>query len=175
MAKKKDTSTYVDTRAKPTFTKGTIYIGLNETLEVLPQTQAAKRARAENMWWLYLPFTMAFAALVGASSYVAVRAARFHLMKDQVALPETDTNFWLQNGGAAAVLALVLAMIFGLRSPFRLLCVLLGVGAAMAGFHNLVHMYPDLFAQVFSPEWVSQLRLSAPNNSWLFMGQFKPF
>lgn len=55
MAKRKDTSTYVDTRASPTYTKGTIYIGLNETLEVLPVSKAARRARAERLWICICP------------------------------------------------------------------------------------------------------------------------
>jgi hypothetical protein len=175
MAKKKDTTTYVDTKAPPTFTKGTIYIGMNETLEVLPQTQAKRKARAESRGFLFLPLTMAFCVLVGGLAYAAVRFGRFRFMAEQGLPAETDTTIWLQNGGAAAGLAVVLAIILGLRSPFRLLCVLGGVALAMAGFHNLVHLYPEAFAQVFSPEWVSRLRLSAPNESWLYMGQFKPF
>jgi hypothetical protein len=175
MAKKKDTSTYVDTKAAPTFTKGTIYIGMNETLEVLPQTQAKRRERAESYGLLFLPVTIAVSVLVGGLAYAAVRFGRFRFMAEQGLPPETDTTIWLQNGGAAALLALVLAMVLGLRSPFRLLCVLGGVALAMAGFHNVVHLYPDTFAQVFSPEWVSRVRLSAPNESWLYMGQFKPF
>lgn len=124
---------------------------------------------------LYLPFTIAIGLALGALAYVLVRVGRFRFMPDPTLLPEGFSTAWLQNGAAAGGLALVLGMMLGFRSPFRMLCLLAGVGAAMVGFHNLVHLYPDLFAKAFSPEWVSNLRLTAPNNTWLYMGQFKPF
>ncbi len=57
--------------------------------------------------------------------------------------------------GAGLALALVTAVILGLRRPVALVAAACGTLAMAAGFHNLVHAAPDLVAQVFPQGWVN--------------------
>lgn len=57
--------------------------------------------------------------------------------------------------GAALALALITAFVIGLRSPVALASTACGTIAMAAGFHNLVHLAPDLVAQVFPRDWVA--------------------
>jgi len=55
---------------------------------------------------------------------------------------------------AAGVGLLLLRLVLGLKGPLMLALQLMGVAFAVFGMHNAVHLWPEAFAALFSPDWV---------------------
>lgn len=55
---------------------------------------------------------------------------------------------------AAAVGLMLLRLVLGLKGPLMLALQLMGVAFAVFGMHNAVHVWPEVFASLFSPDWV---------------------
>ncbi len=58
---------------------------------------------------------------------------------------------------AAAAFTLLLRLVFGLRGPLMLAFQLIGLALAIVGIHNAVHLWPEVFATIFTPDWVQQV------------------
>lgn len=73
--------------------------------------------------------------------------------------------------------ALAMCIAFGLGQAFRLSSMLhlganaAGVLAAICLMHNVVHLYPDLFARVFAPEWTEQVISTTELHTVVFRGK----
>jgi hypothetical protein len=66
-----------------------------------------------------------------------------------------------------AVFSIVLTHLLGLRDRSLLVPKLLGVAAGMLFFHNLVHAWPAVFDQIFSPIWVARVTsMTEPASLW---------
>lgn len=104
-------------------------------------------------------------AAVGVALYL-----RFLIIGD--AGPQDNVDLTLMvNGGLA--FAITLFSCYLLRMPvLRCLPIAaIGVLAGVVGFHNLVHFYPEQFADMFSPSWVEQVVNATPANSIIWRGQ----
>ena len=131
-------------------TNATLHIGMDEQLEraaferkKVRQPAAKPEARTE-------PLILLLALLSGALAWAWAQWLRVSLMPagDPLGMLATDLCI-----GLTAVL--LLRAILGLRGGPALVCQLIGMGAALFGLHNLVHLWPEQFARVFPAAWVS--------------------
>jgi hypothetical protein len=74
---------------------------------------------------------------------------------------------------------LAVAFMIARAMPFRarMLKTVMAVTAVstMFFYHNAVHMFPDTFAQVFSPSWVELVQSTTLPNSLLWQGRSHTF
>lgn len=111
-----------------------------------------------------LPVTLA----VGLAAVLIARWARFKLS----GLPEEGHVLMqpaLMDAGAALAIAFVLTQVFSMRSVTQMACTVAGVAAGVLGMHLAVHQAPGLFAEVFSPAWVSAVISQTDPRGVLFL------
>ena len=68
----------------------------------------------------------------------------------------------------ASCVGMVLRIAMAVQGKDKLLMQTVGVWAGILGLHNLVHLQPDLFSMLFSPQWVSAVLAQAPFQSLMF-------
>jgi hypothetical protein len=151
--------------------KSTLYVGLDETImadskqsEKLKKQAAAIPAKPLGMFGIVVSLISGLLA-VGTALYL-----RF-LMTGEAGPQDNVDMTMAVNGGVALAIALfagfMLKMPLGRFAPVAVIGVLAGV----VGFHNLVHLYPAQFAEMFSPVWVEQVVNTTPANSIIWRGQ----
>lgn len=72
--------------------------------------------------------------------------------------------------GAAGILVLLLGGIMRLSSMSHMGAQFAGLGATVATMHNLVWMFPEQFALIYSPEFVTMVQSTTTAGSLSFMG-----
>lgn len=150
--------------------KATLYVGLDEIYQVsYPNRGKSVAPTAASSGVLY-PVALLLALCTGLLSFGFAAWLRFQSMGIGTGSGNVRTEMAIQLGSAAAV-GLVLAMILGLRSRQMIVVMAVGIFAATTLHHNAVHLYPEAFAQVFSPDWVEVVRAGTSPNSVLWMGQ----
>ncbi len=70
-----------------------------------------------------------------------------------------STDFWMSLVAAVAVM-LLLRLVLGLKGPLMLAAQVIGLALAIVGLHNAVHLWPEPFAALFTPDWVQQVLAS---------------
>lgn len=151
--------------------KRTLYVGMDESY-VIPEGFGRNRDRAAAGGALrnaLLPLSVALAFGIGFLSHGLALAARFHLVglprvKDSPDI-EMLTQFML-----GFLLALLCARALRLRGAGPNLARSLGVVAGVLCFHNLVHLWPEEAARVFSQLWVADILTATKAHSILFRG-----
>ncbi len=136
----------------------TFFVGLDEThvIERSPRGRPASRSRPS-------PMALPLAFTLGCAAYAAGLYARFRLDEAVPVLdPQRDMLVSLLAGLA---IAYMIGQMDGLdRSRLRFAKVV-GVLVSALAFHNLVHVYPSTFAEMFSDQWVaSVIETTAPGS-----------
>lgn len=151
--------------------KSTLYVGVDGT--VLASSKDSARLKKQAAAVKARPLGLFAAILSIAFGVVAVGSAlylRFVATGEVGPLTNSDMTMAI-NGSAAMVIAMFGG--FLLRMPLLKYTPVsaIGVLAGVVGFHNLVHVYPTQFANLFSPVWVEQVVAATPANSIIWRGQ----
>lgn len=158
-------------------TSGQVYVGIAEEAagktEAKPRRKVRERRQAEQsvaVQLARLPFTMTGAFLLGAVLVFAMRYLRFRYLGEGLIGEDPRVSMALDAAGAtlAVVLVRVLFRSGGvIRTPTRVL----GVLAMLLGMHNLVHIAPEPFSRMFSPEWTAAVTSATKPDSILVLDQ----
>jgi hypothetical protein len=154
--------------------KSTLYVGLDEVYHISYPGRAKTTAAAASINSAIYPVLVVLALLAGALSCAIAAWVRFQAMGYSVGPGDVNTEMAIQIGSAlAAAVALNLVLQFRARA----LRVAMAVGAVCSTFvfHNAVHIYPQAFATVFSPDWVEVVMDTTKPNSVLFRGRSYTF
>lgn len=135
--------------------------GVTETFNAQSPRSAVRRMRkvrggaGRRLPIMKLPLALS----VGALSYLAALYGTF-LIGDLP--PEFSNPDYILAGQAAMSLFVVFVarMFFGLTAKTHFVLSLVGLAAAMSLMHNLVHMAPEPWAELFSPGWVNEILTS---------------
>lgn len=134
-------------------TKGTIFVGLDESYRYVPRPQSRHRRAGGVLGNFGYPFSMLLALSLGLTAALLGLGARYHLGggfgKD---LP-VSYDFFL-NITVGFVLGYILTQLLRLRSAEHVVLQFVGVVTMLCTYHNLVHLHPETFAAVFAPDWV---------------------
>lgn len=151
--------------------KSTLYVGVDGTVMAdsrqsakLQKQAVAAPAKPLGIFGALLSVVFGIFAL-GLTLYL-----RFSMTGETGPLNNSDFAI-LQNGGIALAIALVCGFMVKMPMVKFAAATLCGVMVGLVGFHNLVHVYPTEFAQVFSPVWVEQVVSSTPANSIIWRGE----
>jgi len=99
---------------------------------------------------------MLICAFLGGLAVLMVRFALFKLLGPVSPLADPMRLAGYEAGGAAGI-ALLLMIIAGTFKLRHWIGALAGLAAGLTLMHNAVHLYPDHFAVLFSPEWVAAI------------------
>ena len=151
--------------------KSTLYVGVDGTIMASSNDSAklkkqAAAVKAKPMGMFGAIFSVAFGAIaLGLTLYL-----RFSITGQVGPLDNSDMAM-LENGGVALAIALFCG--YMVKMPmlkYSPICAI-GVMVALVGYHNLVHVYPSQFAQMFSPVWVEQVVSATSANSIIWRGE----
>lgn len=150
--------------------KSTLFVGLDETILVNHKANAKLLKKANAVPQKRLgPLETLLCVLLGVFSLALGLYIRFSITGSGSPLASPDIEMAI-NGGLG--LAITLFSGYFLRMPLlKMLPVgAVGVMAGVVAFHNLVHFYPEKFAEMFSPIWVEQVITTTDANSILWRG-----
>ena len=117
------------------------------------------------------PLTMLLSPALGAGAVGAVAVGMFRIVGEPATMRMSDMDLaWTIGLGLA--LAMVLQSVLRLKSAGHTVMLLVGVVAMAIGQHNLHHWFPEVTAQIFSMDYVAQVRSETPVNSLQFRGSF---
>ncbi len=155
------------------FTKTTVYVGMDTAFTYLPQSRRkAGMGQVFGNAGLALGFPMAM--VVGFLSFGLERYAAFILGGKPDPQANADIGM-LKMAAMAFGIAVVASHLMGLRDRGLLVAKALGVVAGMLFFHNLVHIWPQVFERMFSPLWVAKVLAETESHSLLWRGVCFPF
>ncbi|MEP2892131.1 hypothetical protein [Tateyamaria sp.] len=131
---------------------------LNSAHDQLKEEQviAAQAERGFFPEWVHnlgYPGSMLLAGVIGFLTVLMSRYVVFHLNGVPGADADADLTM-LIDGALAAVIAFVLRTALKMESKEHLACKAAGIWIGLTGMHNLVHAYPTIWENAFSPEWV---------------------
>ena len=149
-------------------TKGTIYVGQNETYNPPPPRARPQQSKAKEIATNALyPAGLAGAFLLGMFAVAFGRYVRFQAFSGM----RFDGDLEMAvNGAMGLCVAFVLSQMFRLADKEHLALQSMGVLVMVCTFHNLVHWMPTVATQLFSPEWVADMRATTEPNSIRFRG-----
>lgn len=154
-------------QAGKTNNRTTVFVGQDETFthhgRLGPPVKAVKKVQGSG------PLGTFTALLVGLLAVGLVRYGVYRATGVDRIVIDTSMN-WYLNGAAALIVALILARFVVLRRFTHKVYLAVGVLVGISTFHNLVHFQPQLFARIFTPEWVSTVTTLTPENSIMFRG-----
>lgn len=150
--------------------KTTLYVGMDETILVNNKANARllKKATAVPQKRLGL-MELLLCIVLGVFSLVLGLYIRFSITGSADPLGSPDMEMMI-NGGLG--LAITLFSGYFLRMPLLKMFPVgaVGVMAGVMAFHNLVHIYPEKFAEMFSPIWVEHVITATDANSIIWRG-----
>lgn len=150
--------------------KSTLFVGLDETILVDNKANAKILKKAVTVPQKRLgPFETVLCTALGLTSLVFALYLRFSITGSADPWGSPDVEMAI-NGGLALTIALFLG--YFLRMPLLKMAPICAVGvmAGVVAFHNLVHFYPEKFAEMFSPVWVEQVVTATAANSIIWRG-----
>jgi hypothetical protein len=151
--------------------KTTLYVGPDDTYQVVFGRRGRKQKRRVRGTFgnMAYPLTIVLAVMVGVMGNLCSRWLSFY---SDMPPPTADTIDYVM------VMDFVIAMMassilgvfcrFGIRDYIGLR--IAGILGGMVGLHNLVHLYPARFEQLFSPAWVGTLMGNTEASSLLIRG-----
>ena len=147
-----------------------LFVGVDETYVVPLRSWKVKRSGFAVMVGNALyPLSMVLAVLLGVAAQALGMVIRFWVegLRDWSANSDIEMIKELVLGYA---IAMVVGYAIGLRSTTLTSLKLLGAALGVLLFHNAVHLYPDVFAKLTSPMWVSQLMAHTKAHSMMWRG-----
>lgn len=90
---------------------------------------------------------------LGVATIIASRYVQFHMAGPMWQQVDADTQVIMDNV-IGAFLVLVLRMATKLDNKELAVCNMLGIWAMILGYHNAVHLLPEVFSVLFTPEYV---------------------
>lgn len=151
--------------------KSTLYVGVDGTIMASSKDNAKLKKQAITTPARPLGlFGGMFSVVFGAMALGIALYLRFSLTGQAGSLDNPDL-FMAQNGGVALVLAVFCG--YMVKMPmlkYAPICAV-GVLAGLVGYHNLVHVYPTEFAQMFSAMWVEQVVTATSPHSIIWRGE----
>ncbi|MDQ2088655.1 hypothetical protein [Marimonas arenosa] len=133
------------------------------------QVHNPRRGPGIAAWFLKLPLALT----VGALSFVLAQYLTFRIGE----IPEefSDPDYILAAQSVVALLMVLFAkLFFNLNAKTHLLLCLAGLAAGISMSHNLVHIAPEPWAQVFSTGWVEEVRAQTRPGTLYFRGTSIP-
>ena len=149
--------------------RATIFVGLDESY-VIDRTRSVRASGAATLLGnAGYPLSIMVAFFFGCVAYATGRLLRFHMSgaADTPFTPDVEMAIDLATG---LMISLLFSQIDGMRLSEQKIAKTFGVIFGMLTFHNLVHMYPDIFTRLFSELWVSKLIVSTKAYSLLWRG-----
>ncbi|MBC7739080.1 MAG: hypothetical protein H7245_18140 [Candidatus Saccharibacteria bacterium] len=147
-----------------------LFVGVDE---VYSMPRRERKARVSGVRTLLnnalYPVSMVAAVILGAVSHCIGQIARFHVQ----GVPDLDANpdiEMLKQVILGIVIAIALGYVFRLQSRSFMTLKSSGVVIGVLFMHNLVHLYPRLFAQMTSALWVNQVVSHTSPYSMLWRG-----
>ena len=123
---------------------------------------------------VWYPLSAVLALMLGMASHLLGMVLRFYVHGLNGWSPDPDID-----AVAQVVLGFALAVVLGYLTGFgaaRLTGIkVVGVVAGVLLYHNAVHLFPQAFAQITSPPWVSQVMTQTKANSLIWRGICIPF
>lgn len=156
------------------FTKGTVYVGMEDVFTYVPKARRKGRSLGEAANNAGYALSFPFCFLIGFLCHFLERYANFIL--DQ--RPDPNANVDVETvkiAVTAFMLTVVFSHLLGLRDRGLVVPKFLGVAAGMLFFHNFVHFWPNLFGAIFSPIWVAHVTTITEPSSMIFRGIIFPF
>ncbi|MDU8926962.1 hypothetical protein RXV86_06165 [Alisedimentitalea sp. MJ-SS2] len=132
--------------------------------QIIGARKALRQAKGTCTGWVVkTPLALA----VGALSFVAAKFTTFSIGE----IPEEFSHpDYILGGEVMLALALIFTcrLFFSLSHKTHMVLSLAGLVAMLGLMHNLVHLEPDLWAQVFSYDWVANVLASTKPNTAQF-------
>jgi hypothetical protein len=156
------------------FTKATVYVGQETAFSYVPVNRRRGGMLGQLISNAGYALSFPFCVAVGVLCHGAERLAEFLL----AGLPDPNANPDVEMAKVAVtgfLLTVVVTHLLGLRDKGLLVPKLLGVAGGMLFFHNLVHLWPQVFEPVFSKIWVAQITSMTEPASLLWRGISFPF
>ena len=156
-----------------TNTRHTLFVGSDETY-LLPRKEVAQASKTEVLTNAAYPLTMLVALILGMMAVFAVKLLRFHLAGNVAIGTEPLNDLALESA-----LALILCVAVGrwiwhdagrMRSWQAM-----GVLFMAVGWHNIVHLVPNLFRLLFSEIWTAHVLATTEFSSLIIRGYTIPF
>jgi hypothetical protein len=154
--------------------KHVIWVGSNEAYAMperaRPGRKAGRRAGGGSVLRNAIyPLARVWALVLGFLSYGLEQVARYQVsgLPDPTANPDMDMV--VQVIGAFAI-AMVLGHFLGLRGRNFSSLKSLGAALGLLAFHNLVHVYPQVFDRLTSPMWVTYVVTHTKAHSLVWRG-----
>jgi hypothetical protein len=87
---------------------------------------------------------------------------------------ENAAQMFAYDMGIAVAIVLILRRLFRFNGNFQWLTVI-ALAVTLFGMHNVVHTNPEIFATLFTPEWVSGVLRETREGTLLVAGQTLSF
>lgn len=151
-------------------TMGQVYVGPPDISAGRKNGKKRKLSDRDALDNVLYPLSLIGAFIIGTISIVLARLARYHLFGS--GLTGENADLWLIIDGIVAM-----GIVISLRSVFRSkgktleAAKALGIVAMALTMHNFVHLNPNLFNTIFSPEWTAQVTAATKENSLLIQGK----
>ena len=150
--------------------KSTIYVGLDEVYQITYRKRGRQSGRASTAGSTLMPVFLVIAMGFGALAFGFATWIRFQMMGQGAGVPDPFTEMGIQAGAALAV-AFAIARAVPFRARMLKTVMAISAVATMFVYHNAVHIFPDAFAQVFSPSWVDLVQATTEPQSVVWQGQ----
>ena len=148
----------------------TLYVGPDESYVLdRPDTRAGDASLvilAENASY---PLSMVFSFIIGFLAYGLGCWVRFQLTDAAATRPDPDMEMII-GLSVGLLIALLVGQLDRMKAPEQIVAKALGVVCSLLMFHNLVHLFPDVFERLFSPIWTSKVLGSTAARSVLWRG-----
>ena len=154
-------------------TKSAIFVGLDEVYRYTPRPQTRRKSAFGVLRNVAYPLSLVLAVSIGLVAGLLGLFARFHLGGD-LGKDLSPAYELLVNTLTGFVIACCLTTLLRFRGSEQLSLKLIGVVVALCTFHNLVHVYPDIFVAAFSQAWVQAVLHNNPAHSIVILGAVIP-
>lgn len=156
------------------FTKATVYVGQETAFSYVPEHRGAGGGLKHSLTNAAYSASFPASVAVGFLCHVVERLAEFTMG----GLPDPNANPDIEMAKVAVtgfLLTVVFSHLLGLRDRALLVPKLMGVAGGMLLFHNFVHLWPQLFEQIFSPIWVAHVLSHTDPRTLIWRGISFPF
>ncbi|MBI1172724.1 hypothetical protein GC209_15110 [bacterium] len=147
-----------------------LFVGEDESYVVPRRERKVERSRLAVMFGnAAYPLSMGMAVALGFGAQGLGMVIRFWVegLRDWNANPDIEM---VKELVLAYALAMVLGYLLGLRSTTLTSLKVLGAALGVLFFHNLVHLYPAIFAKLTSQLWVSQMMAHTKAHAMMWRG-----
>lgn len=146
-------------------TSGTLYAGLDQGQQTRKRVKKKQKALDRSEAFSAI-FMVPLAFFCGLAAMLAGRIGAFRVLQQPEAIPAEYAQIFPLVGdvGIAALLALILAMIFGLGNGSRLIMLMIGFTGVMLFESSIVKLAPEAFSSLYSEEYVAEVVAGAPEN-----------